>query len=183
MLEISGNLDDIQNGILNYEHFFTTVIEVHGRFIHYFGPEVMRKIPLLIDNGTSYSGYTPIITPVWNTGLIIKLHITNGLDKPKIIYQLAHELTHYVFYSLLGLGKPRADIEEESYCSAASLLLINEIAPDILPLWENHVGSLENQGYRKGLDVAREVEYDMNNLKKLILTKAEKTIDKYKIIK
>lgn len=101
--EINGNLFDHSDGVKNYDHFMKTVMQVRANFISHFGPELMSAIPLLIDNGTHNTGYAPIITLVWGSGLIIKLNITDGIDKARIIYQSAHEFTHYIFYSLAGL--------------------------------------------------------------------------------
>ena len=70
-----------------------------------FGKEIMDKHPLLIDNATCGSGYTPIITPVLGRYLIIKLNIKDFSNRERIIFQVSHELCHYVFYSYLGLKK------------------------------------------------------------------------------
>ena len=57
--EINGNLGNI----LNYDIFKETICKVRNRFVNLFGEEIMSRIPLLVDNATEMSGYTPIISP------------------------------------------------------------------------------------------------------------------------
>lgn len=171
--EFNGNLDDVETGVPNYTDFITTIMTVKLKFHDYFGDEIMNRYPLMIDNGTKRTGYTPVITPVWDRGLIMKLHIDNGSDMAKVVYQAAHEFTHYVFFSLAGLNKPRADFTEESYCSAASLIFIKEYTPAMFELYKNYVAQLPNKDYKEGLNVAESVNYDMLALKELIIAKAK----------
>lgn len=171
--EFSGNLDS-ENGIKNYELFMATVIEVLQRFYNVFSPETMHKYPFLIDNALSGSGHTPIITPTLGEFLIIKLKIDDGVEKSKIIFQVAHELTHLVFFSIVGLDKEKARDDEESICTAVSLCLMSTMAPNDLQAYKEHVSKHEYDGYRKGLDVAEEHGFSFISIKNTILNYSEK---------
>lgn len=112
VFEINGNLGNI----INYQNFENIICKVRNRFIELFGEEIMSRIPVYVDNATDImSGHTPIITPILGKYLCIKLNIGNFLDSQRIVFQYAHELCHYVFYSIKGLDKPFADEYEESF--------------------------------------------------------------------
>ena len=168
MFEINGNLVTI----LNYDNFEKSVGLVRNRFVELFGKEVMSKIPLLVDNATEMSGYTPITTPVLGQYLCIKLGIKNFLDTSKIVFQFAHELCHYVFYSLLGLDKSFANDLEESICTAMSLCILKDFYSNI----QSHIDYIkghENLGYKNGIDIAESVNYKSSELSLIILKEAE----------
>lgn len=173
IFEINGNLVNI----LNYSIFEVTICQVRNRFIALFGEDVMSRIPLYVDNATdTMSGHTPIITPILGKYLCIKLNIANFLKTEQIIFQFAHELCHYVFYSLKGLDKPFADEYEESICTAMSLCILKDFGVNIeqcngdMESWVEYVSRLENAGYRNGAQVARSVDYNSESLKDLILS-------------
>jgi len=174
VFEINGNLANI----LNYSNFESVICLVRNRFIELFGAEVMSRIPLYVDNATQMSGYTPITTPILGKYLCIKLGVMSFLNTPVIIFQFAHELCHYVFYSLLGLDKPFADEREESICVAMSLCVLKDFGVDIelrkddIESWVDYVSKLDNLGYRKGATVAAAVNYNSNKLSSLILKEA-----------
>lgn len=173
--EFSGNLDS-ENGIKNYDVFQETVNEVMQEFYNVFSVETMQKYPLLIDNAISGSGYTPIITPVLDRFIIIKLSIEDGLNRGMTIFQVAHELTHLVFYSLLGLNKEKASDEEESLCTAASLCLAAILVPNQLEHYINHVINLQYTGYKKGAAVAIKHNFSLLKMKNIIFEYCEKSI-------
>lgn len=166
IFEISGNLSKI----LNYDNFEKTICIVRNRFINLFGEEIMSRIPLLVDNATQMSGNTPITTPVLGKFLCIKLGIIDFLWTGKIIFQISHELCHYVFYSLQGLNKPFAGEKEESICTAMSLCILKYFYEDI-QIYIDYVKGLENVGYRNGAALAEEVNYDSSLLSSIILSK------------
>lgn len=166
--EFSGNLD-ATNGIVNYSIFKETVNKVMREYWRVFTPLVIHKYPLLIDNAIVGSGHTPIITPILNEYLIIKLCIKDGKNIGQTIFQFAHELTHLVFYSLLGLDKNRAGNKEESLCTAASLCVVKSHSPNELGYYIDYVSKLQNEGYKNGLQVAVEHDFDLNKLRESIL--------------
>ena len=141
---------------------------MRNRFLKLFGEDIMSRIPLLVDNATEMSGYTPIITPVLGKYLCIKLGISNFLWTDQIIYQFSHELCHYVFYAIQGIDKPFADEKEESICSAMSLCILKDFYEDI-ERYINHVKGLENLGYRNGAAIAEDVNYESSLLSSIIL--------------
>ena len=102
MYEINGNLSELKY----YRVFQFTVSNVVGKFIDIFGSDLLNKQKFYVDNcydnGTANCGYTPIITPILKEYLIIKLGIDDFRNVKKIIFQFAHELTHYVFFCLKG---------------------------------------------------------------------------------
>jgi hypothetical protein len=51
--------------------------------------------------------------------------------------------------------------------------MLKEMFPDALGMFKAHVANLSNEGYRRGLDVAEEINYDMEVLKSKILIKAK----------
>lgn len=167
VFEINGNLASI----VNYQNFERTITHVYVSFLKLFGDEIMFKIPLYVDNATEMTGHTPIITRILGKYLCIKLGIKNFADTKEIIFQFAHELCHYVFYSLLGLDKILADEEEESICTAMSLCILREYYEDIQEYIDCVVG-LENVGYRKGVSVAESINYKSSNLAHQILNKS-----------
>ena len=169
-IEINGNLSNPISGLKNYDLFQAAIIKVLQVFQKTFGNEIMCKLPLLIDNGTSNTGHTPIITPVLNKYLIIKLCVKPSTVESTIIYQFSHELAHFIFYAYHGIDKVFATQEEESFCSAISLILIKELCPNDLIGYIAYVRSLSDEGYRLGIDVAERYNYDLNAIKTLIPT-------------
>jgi len=131
---------------------------------------LMNSIDLLIDNATEGSGYTPIITPILGKYLIIKLGIKDNYEASQIFFESSHEFMHYVFYAIQGLDKEFADAEEEAICTAASLIIIKEFYPKELVYWCGHVNS-KDEKYRKGVDIAKSVEFDFKKLKELVYAK------------
>lgn len=171
-IEINGNLEE-EKDFLN---FFDIIQEVLSIFINVFGIENMSKIDLLIDNATKKSGYTPITTVILKKYIIIKLGVDDFAKSEQIVYQFAHELCHYVFYSLKGLNKPLADREEENICSAMSLILINILYPNKIKDWLEYVDKLQNENYNNGGNIARECNFDIKILKERILKICNKKI-------
>ncbi len=167
--EINGNLEGEK--YLDYNLFSKVIRQVRDYYVQVFGEELMNSIDLLIDNATKGSGYAPIITPVLGKYLIIKLEIKMNFSASRIVYQFSHELMHYVFFAIKGINKERAGIEEESICSAASLIMIKELYPEDFPLNCLHVKNLSDEGYRKGAEVAESVDFDFQKLKELVYTK------------
>lgn len=166
--EINGNLNDEVDGLKNYECFKQTVCAVRKYFIDIFGQEFMESIPLLVDNATHNSGYTPIITVALGQYLIIKLNIDDNDSDHVIAYQFAHELMHYVFFAAKGLNREKADEREESICTAVSLIVLKEFYPDGFEIQNKHVKTLQNEGYRRGADLAASINYDMQQIKNMI---------------
>lgn len=171
MFEISGNLTAVDPE--NYPKFLITVLNVRDFYIKHFGKQIMNAIALFIDNATAGSGYTPIITPTLGQFLIIKLNIDNFEETGKIIYQLAHELCHYVFYAVYGLDKPLADQQEESICSAASLCVLKQLDVNSFFIYSNHILCLDNKAYHQGAFVAKNIDYDFEKLKEIIFKQRE----------
>lgn len=137
-------------------------------FVDAFGLEFMESIPLLVDNATSGSGYTPIITRTLERFLVIKLHVEDGGGACRIVFQFAHELMHYTFFVKYGIDKERADSREESICSAASLIVLFHLCPDNFGLYNEYVKALSDEGYRKGAVLAEQTGYDLNKLKEMM---------------
>ncbi|MFV0239156.1 MAG: hypothetical protein ACK5H4_03825 [Lacrimispora sphenoides] len=167
--EINGNLEGEK--YLDYNLFSKVIRQVRDYYVQEFGEELMNSIDLLIDNATEGSGHTPIITPVLGKYLIIKLEIKKDFLASRIVYQFSHELMHYVFFAIKGINKERAGIEEESICSAASLIMINELYPEDFSFNYEHVKNLRDEGYKKGAEVAESVEFDFKKLKELVYAK------------
>lgn len=167
--EINGNLYDEQYGLKNIKDFEEVIISVKNLYDQLFGEEVMNKHSMYIDNATADSGYTPSITVILRRYLIIKLSISSNNRKSKIAYQFGHELTHFVFYSYFGLDKPLANFDEEMICSAASLIIVKKLFPNDLNMFKSHVNSLSQDYYRKGVEYAESIDYDLENLKKIII--------------
>jgi hypothetical protein len=166
--EINANLDDGQSGLSNYQAFEDTIKSIKDYYDRVFGKEIMNRIPFYVDNGTADSGYTPIATPVLERIVVIKLGIRSTDDKAKIAYQFAHELTHVVFRAYFGMKKPRATADEEAICTAASLIIIKKSYPDHFERFEQCASSNLNKGYQKGVPLAKELSYDMEELRSRI---------------
>jgi hypothetical protein len=166
--EINGNLNNDQSGLSNYQAFQHVVSSIKNYYDKVFGEEIMNRIPFLVDNGTSDSGYTPIATPVLERIVVIKLGIRSTDDKAKIAYQFAHELTHVVFWAYFGMKKPRATEDEEAICTAASLIIIKKLYPDHFEVFEQCASSNSDKRYQKGVPLAKELSYDMEELRSRI---------------
>lgn len=164
-LQINSNLDEIEN----YGIFQSQIIKVFIKFYQLFGGDLMTKIPIYVDNATSGSGHTPIITPIFGKYLCIKLGISDFIYTEQIVYQFSHELCHYVFYSLKGLNKPFADTREEMICSAMSLCILKDFYSNIQRHVE-YVSRLENIGYRNGGILAKRLNYSSRKLADMILS-------------
>lgn len=162
--EVNGNLEDEEN----FKNFLENIKKVMNVFVDTFGLDTMSKIDLYIDNAIEKSGYTPIITVILKKYIIIKLGINDFSNSEQIIYQFSHELCHYVFYSLKGLDKPKADSIEENICSAMSLVLIKILCPDKINKWLTYVNNLNNKNYNNGGKIAENCNFDINILKKQI---------------
>ena len=133
----------------------------------------MNKIPLLIDNATKGSGYTPICTPVLNSYVCIKLGIKDGAYQSQVIYQFAHELTHFVFFSLCGLQKELAGTLEEAVCSAGSLVFVKMFFPQDLERFKASLSGSKHLGYQQGARLAEAIKYDPDVFKNLVLQTAK----------
>lgn len=168
--EVNGNLEDEKD----FDIFLDSIVKTKEVFNNTFGIDVMSKIDLYVDNATEMSGYTPITTVVLKKYIIIKLGIKDFSRVEQTIYQFAHELCHYVFYSLKGLDKPKADSEEENICSAMSLILIKILCPDKIDGWVTYVNNLSNENYNKGGKIAMDCNFDINVLKDKIYKLCDK---------
>lgn len=166
--EINGNLSNPKTGIANYQIFSQIISDVKNYFDMIFGIEQMNKILFYVDNATANSGHTPIVTPVLGKLAIIKLGIAPGDWEPKIAFQFAHELTHVVFYTYLGMDKPKANDEEEMICTAASLIIIKQMYPEQYVYFENDVKANSYVGYRNGVAFAEKISYDMKQIRSAI---------------
>jgi len=164
--EISGNLKDI-NG---YTLFSQNIACVFHKFIDCFGVDVMTRIDLYVDNAISMTGHTPIVTPILKKYLIIKLGVDDFSNSEKTVFQFAHELCHYVFYSLKGFDKEKSTDREESVCAAMSLVFIKTMFPNNLDAWKHCLLNSENKGYRLGVKVASDVNFEIMKLRDIIIS-------------
>lgn len=172
MYEINGNLTEVEK----YRVFSYAVATVMGEFNQIFGQEIMTKYPLYVDNcnniENSNCGYTPIITPVLKQILIIKLGINDFGNIAMIIYQLAHELCHYVFYSIHGITRAKANEEEEIICTAMSLIILKKLCEvSVFESYCKHVKALTVPYYRNGYYLAEELEFKTEGIVEKIFKK------------
>lgn len=176
--EINGNLASQKYGLKNYLMFSDVICAIKDEFDYAFTSEIMNRIPFYVDNAisnsnvdfNSYSGQTPISTPVLERIIVIKLNIHPTATEAEITFQFAHELTHVVFWDYFGFEKPFATDEEESICTAVSLIMIKKLYPSFLEKYEQHIDNLSYVGYRNGLKVAQETSYDINKIRERIET-------------
>lgn len=166
--EINGNLYG-ECGLKNVQDFEEVIIKVKNLYDRIFGKDAMNEYDLYIDNATENSGYVPFITIILSKYIIIKLGIYENDSKGKIALQFAHELTHYVFYSYFGLNKPVANCEEETICTAASLIVIRDLFPNEFNIQNVHVKSLTEECYRRGAEYAESLDYSLEKLKDKIM--------------
>lgn len=165
--QVNGNLE-VEDGITNFDVFMITVLNVKSYFSSYFGENLMDSIGLYVDNATADSGYTPVTTPVLEEYIIIKLSIYSHYGAPIIAFQFAHELMHFVFYAKYGLKKKKADESEETICTAASLIFLHQKHLEEFNNYDIHVRGLEREGYRNGAILAESINYDFDELIKLV---------------
>lgn len=162
--EISSNLEDCEN----IDVFKRSVNETRDRFLQLFGAGVLDRLPLFVDNSTQSGGYTPMTFVAMDSFVFIKLCIADFTKREQTIYQCAHEMTHFVYRCLIGLNKKRANVYEESMCSAMSLCFLYGNCVNF-EKWCEHVKGLKNEGYRKGYDVAQKVAFDPFRLRDKLL--------------
>lgn len=168
--EINGNLSDKDNGIANYSDFEEVICKVKEIYDGIFGIERMNQLDLFIDNATENSGWTPITTTVLGKYIIIKLNVKPSTSKSTIVFQFAHELTHFVFKVYYGIDKPNAGDLEETICTAASLMMVKELYPEDFNEKNNYVKDLRYIGYRHGAEHAKQLEYNFYKLKQEIIS-------------
>lgn len=161
IFEINSNLIVEQD----YKNFEQKIYEVYDLFKNFFGAEIMEKYDLFIDNATKNSGYAPVITRLLRKHLTIKLGVEDFSNKEEIVFEISHEMCHYVFYSLKSLEKEKADDEEENICTAMSLIILNMLYPDNINNWINHVENMKEEKYNKGAKIARECNFNITILK------------------
>jgi len=166
--EINGNLSRPRGLGSKYRIFRRVVVGIRNYYIQHFGQEFMNSIDLYVDNATSDSGNTPNITPVLGKYLTIKLNITQRYDAARIAFQFAHELMHFVFYVKYGINKSHADEKEEEICSAAALIIVHKFYPADFNECNKYVKSLQRPDYRKGAEIAEQLNYQFEELIKLL---------------
>lgn len=164
---INESLNDSKCGIKNYAQFKWTINHIWNYYEKYFGKELMGKIDLFIDNAICHTGFTPVTISVFDKYVIIKLRVQPDMTEPAIGVQFSHELLHFVFHCKYGL-KRNIDINrEESICTAAALIYINDFYRELLPNYKEHVATLE-EIYRNGIAVAEYIGYNFAELIKLM---------------
>lgn len=168
MIEINESLANKDGGIDNFNIFQNVVLQIVNYYVSFLGKDFIDSVDLFIDNATRDSGYTPVTITVLRKYIIIKLAITSEYKAENIAYQFAHELMHFVFHVKYGLDRIGRGEYEESICSAASLICIYHLYPESFQNCNEHVGNLDYAGYRKGVDVAKNVNYDLGELIKLV---------------
>lgn len=166
--EINGSLDNSQTGLVNYQQFEQGIYQVGQLFGDVFGEDRLNSIELFIDNATAHSGDTPVILPIFGKYVIIKLGIKPHHTESEVAFQFAHELTHFVFYTYLGIDKPFANPQEETICSASALITIKQLYPSDFISYDNHTRGFSKKAYREGADYAESIKYDFNKLKCII---------------
>ena len=166
--EINAELGDNEKGIKNYQIFVNTINKVRNYYISHLGEDFMNKLDLYVDNATRDSGYTPVTISVLKKYVIIKLGITSDYSEESIAYQFAHELMHFVFHAKYGLDRKSNVDQEEAICSAASLVYIYKVYPKAFEDCNKHVRNLENASYRQGANIAKDIDYNFEELLKLV---------------
>lgn len=171
MYQISGDLGDIKN----YKVFEISIAQVITIFNNVFGKELMERYPLFIDNcwddgNGANCGYSPHIKPLFDKVMFIRLGIDDFGNSVKTVYQFSHELCHFVFYSHYGINRSNLESNEESVCSAMSLVIIKMLFDDATFLSHlDYVKKLLNDDYRLGAKVAEEISFDIHKLKEMIV--------------
>lgn len=164
-IEINGMLNNPYEGIKNYGVFERAIVSVGKFFLEHLGKEAMDGPKLFIDNAPSASGPVPIIFPVFDEYLIIKLGVEGKESEAQVAFQFSHELMHYVYYTKYGLKREMADEREEAICTAASLCVIAKIYKEELKGCVQYM--LENvtdKRYRAGEKLAQKIRYDFDRL-------------------
>ena len=164
LFEISYELRNLNN----YENLKKVIIEVRAKFQELFGKETLERIPLYVDNSTAGGGHTPMASVILQKYIAIKLNIADFNRTEQITYQFAHEMTHFAYRCLIGINKKSATVYEESICSAMSLCFLYGNCRNFQS-WCDHVRKLENEGYRKGYDVALACGFSPEKLRDKIL--------------
>lgn len=151
--------------ITNFDSYYKVVAMTCESFIMLFGTEIMTKYPIYIDNATRHGGAQHTIKPLFNKVITIKTGISDG-DAFAIdtAFQIAYNLTYYVFYSRFGMTKVPPK-EYTDYCIAMAITFVWMSGDDILSDYERRA----IDKYPKGVELARNNDYDIVKLSKLIL--------------
>lgn len=175
--EINGNLVG-DNGFSKFEYdlFMRSIIAVHNWYDNLFGTELLSRYPLFIDNAVDGSGHTPITIPVLERYVIVKLNVCGNRDfsignqyNPRIVYQAAHELCHFVFYCGRGISKPLANESEEDLCTAMSFCMLKELCPFALELF---VADCKKTKYAHGAKLAERFNFDTGKIVSMVRKEA-----------
>lgn len=164
-IHINNFLADGAYPIANFDRYFEVVSMMCNSFSQIFGIEIMTKYPIYIDNATRHGGAMHTIKPLFNKVITIKTGISDG-DTFAIdtTFQMAYNLTYYVFYSRFGMNQipPR---EYTDYCVAMALIYISFNGEDILAKYED--GLIKT--FPRGVELAKENDYSIEKLSELIL--------------
>ena len=106
-----------------------------------------------------------ILLSTFNGHLFLPELLDSLYCQEEIVFEISHEMCHYVFYSLKSLEKEKADDEEENICTAMSLIILNMLYPDNINNWINHVENMKEEKYNKGAKIARECNFNITILK------------------
>lgn len=164
-IHINNYLENGAYPIANFERYREVVTFVCETFARIFGTEIMTKYPIYIDNATRHGGAIHTIKPLFNKVIIIKTGISDGhafaIDTA---FQMAYNLTYYVFYSKFGMTQvpPR---EYTDYCIAMAITFVWASGDEILSDYERRA----IDKYPQGVELARNNDYDIVKLSELIL--------------
>lgn len=171
--EINGNLKKVKN----YETFLNTINKVLSIYEDTFGIDLLSTYDLYIDNAKcDNAGYTPTTLKPFNKYVLIKLGVWDFAKEEIIVFQLAHEMCHYIFYTLNGLDNKwiLPKFIEENIATCASLIVLNELYPSTKEFWQEYVNKGEKTYYNRGAKIAKRLNYNINDLKELIYLIQEK---------
>jgi len=102
-------------------------IFLHREFTSIFGADVVNGIRCTIYNDRNSAG--PFIHYVSDTELRIRLQVANAHFWCQVVFQLAHEMTHYIFcqtYNFRRLAGSKWN--EEIVCEAMALYMLKQLA-------------------------------------------------------
>lgn len=115
-------------------------------FVNLFGEDVMTYQPVIIYNNPNKSN--PVTSPLGNV-TVITLSLDETLHWSQLIFQLSHEMMHYVYFS----RSPDADLSnckeqfstwnEEIICEAMSLYMLDYMADN----WDKCALSKQDASY------------------------------------
>lgn len=149
--------------------FNDVVRKVMAEFKGIFGTSLVEALNLLV--GTR-AGFPPSIRQVLGDYVAISVGVVDYFGNwEQVVYQLSHEMTHFMGFCTMGIQRPIASEEEEILCTAMALSLARKLCSEgyceaCCAVEEK----ADNKGYRDGVKKAKDLNFDVAKIASEVTT-------------